>query len=92
MARNNAELDKAYILSAGLSRKMRGQANQKLAKDVEVSHTVSKRELTDTCALLSPRESKSTNCTGFTTVTFEELVYHRPHSPAGESGHNHSRD
>ena len=43
-------------------------------------------------ALLSPQESKSTNCTGFTTVTFEELVYHRPHFPAGESGHNHSRD
>lgn len=74
-----------------MPKKMSDQASQTLAKDVEeVSHTVSKCDLTDTdlpstCA----RESKSTKFTGFTiTVNSEELVYYRPHSPAGESGYN----
>ena len=48
MPRNNAELDKAYILNACLSKKMRAQANQKLVKDVDVSRTVSKCDLTAT--------------------------------------------
>lgn len=62
-----------------------------LAKDVEeVSHTVSKRDLTDTDLLsMCVRDSKSTKFTGFTTtMNSEELVYYRPHSPAGESGYN----
>lgn len=55
MARNNAELDKAYILNACLSKKTRDQANQRLAKDVEVSHTLSKCDLTDTHGALLHR-------------------------------------
>lgn len=74
-----------------MPKKMRDQANQTLAKDVEeVSHTVSKCDQTNTDLLSTcAHDSKSTKFTGFTTtMNSEELVYYRPHSPAGESGYN----